>query len=76
MANTLTTVGTDVVTGPPKTTRSRRQIFLDEGTLAVLREHRRRQKEERLSVGTAWSMRVDYVFTDELGEPISLLGEP
>jgi len=70
VANTLTTVGTDVVTGPPKTTRSRRQIFLDEGTLAVLREHRRRQKEERLTVGPAWSTRVDYVFTDELGEPI------
>jgi integrase len=70
VSNTLTTVGTGLVTGPPKTSRSRRQIFLDEGTLAVLREHRRRQNEERLSVGPAWNGSVDYVFTDELGAPV------
>ncbi|MGB3736973.1 MAG: tyrosine-type recombinase/integrase [Ilumatobacter sp.] len=70
VSNTLTTVGTGLVTGPPKTSRSRRQIFLDEGTLSVLREHRRQQNEERLSVGPAWNGSVDYVFTDELGEPV------
>ena len=70
VSNTLTTVGTEIVTGPPKTARSRRHIFLDDGTLAVLREHRRRQNEERLSVGPAWSGSIDYVFTDELGEPV------
>ena len=41
VANTLTTVGSDVVTGPPKTTRSRRQIYLDEGTLAQALRARR-----------------------------------
>ena len=71
VANTLTTAGSStVVSGPPKTPRSRRQIFLDEGTLAVLRDHRRRQNEERLAVGPAWNTDGDYVFTDELGESI------
>lgn len=40
--------------GRPKTKRSARVVALDEGTLAALRMHRRRQAEERLAWGAAW----------------------
>jgi integrase len=71
IANTITTAGTGpLVIGPPKTARSRRQVFLDDATLAVLREHRKRQREERLAVGPAWDASQALVFCDELGAPI------
>ena len=71
VANTLTTAGFDnVVAGPPKTSKSRRQIFLDRRTLEILREHRRQQREERLAAGPAWNADNDYVFTDELGNSL------
>ena len=71
VANSLTTAGPRrVVAGPPKTPRSRRQIYLDDGTLRELREHRSRQNAERLATGPAWNANEDYVFTNELGEPI------
>ena len=71
VANTLTTAGSStVVSGPPKTPRSRRQIFLDDWTLDVLRAHRRAQAAERLSVGPAWNAGEDYVFTDEVGNSL------
>jgi integrase len=71
VSNTLTTAGFEVVVaGPPKTSKSRRQIFLDRKTLEVLREHRRLQREERLAAGPALSADGDYVFTDELGLPL------
>jgi integrase len=71
VANTLTTAGSStVVSGPPKTPRSRRQIFLDDWTLDVLRTHRRVQAAERLSAGPAWNAGEDYVFTDEVGNSL------
>jgi integrase len=53
----------------PKTTRSRRTVELDIATIAALREHRRRQLEERLLAGTAWAG-GDWVFSNEIGEPV------
>jgi integrase len=41
-------------------------VALDARTVAVLREHRKRQNEERLRAGTAWED-LDLVFTDEIG---------
>jgi integrase len=71
VANTLTTAGFGtVVAGPPKTTKSRRHLFLDSKTLEVLRDHRRSQREERLAAGPAWNGGNDYTFTDELGNPL------
>jgi integrase len=68
VANTLTTAGFgEVVTGPPKTAKSRRHIFLDSKTLDVLRDHGRQQREERLAAGPAWMGADEYLFTDELG---------
>lgn len=67
MANTITELGADVVMGPPKTARSRRQVYLDRRTLAELRTHRQRQREVRLAAGPAWDTDHDWVLTDELG---------
>jgi integrase len=53
----------------PKTKRSRRSVALDPETVAVLREHRRRQLEERLAWGPAYQDR-ELVFSREDGSPI------
>jgi integrase len=53
----------------PKTRSSRRTIAVDGRVVSVLRAHRRRQLEERLSWGEAWTD-TGYVFTTEDGWPI------
>lgn len=40
--------------GVPKTAKSRRSVPLPPMTVETLREHRRRQKEERLARGPVW----------------------
>ena len=55
------------MSGPPKTLKSRRQVYLDPATVDALRSHRARQNEERLAAGPAWDTDCKYVFTDELG---------
>lgn len=67
VVQTLTTVNNKPLLSPPKTTRSRRVVFLDEHTIKVLRDHRRRQREERLAAGPVWDSTHDLVFRDELG---------
>jgi len=54
---------------PPKTARSRRTVELDSQTVAVLREHRKAQLEERLRAGTAWTP-GEWLFTNEIGIPL------
>jgi integrase len=44
-----------VVIGTPKTAKGRRTVTLDTGTVAALREHRRRQAAERLLMGAGWT---------------------
>ncbi len=51
IVQTITSTGGVAQVGEPKTSRGRRSIALDAGTVAVLREHRRRMLEERLLVG-------------------------
>jgi integrase len=70
IVQTITTVRDKMVMSPPKTARSRRSVSLDSVTVAALRDHRRRQNEERLRVGEAWSNTSDLVFTNEVGEPV------
>ena len=48
---TIIQVRSKVTIGEPKTARGRRPIALDAGTVAVLREHRRRSLEQRMLVG-------------------------
>jgi integrase len=50
-----------VMIGTPKTAKGRRTVTLDSGTVAALREHRRRQAAERLLMGAGWSDN-DFVF--------------
>jgi integrase len=54
----------------PKTERSRREVALDADTVAALREHRKRQLEERLAAGELWQNELDLVFTDAIGRPV------
>jgi integrase len=51
VVQTIIQVRSKVRIGEPKTARGRRPIALDAGTVAVLREHRRRSLEERMLVG-------------------------
>jgi integrase len=64
---------TDVIDGEriddsTKSGRSR-VVSLDAGTVAVLREHRRRQLEERMKAGPRWR-ESEFVFTAEDGAPL------
>lgn len=52
--------------GETKSRRSRRVIALDSRTVAVLREHRKDQNQERLRAGSAWE-NLELVFTNEIG---------
>jgi integrase len=62
-----TTAHYKVVVAEPKA-RSRRVIPVDAAVVESLRAHRRRQLEERLLAGPAWTD-SRYVFVDELGVP-------
>jgi integrase len=68
-----TTAGYDVVEGDPKTAAGRRTVALDKHTVAILREHRRRQLERRNrrhAANTVWDD-SGYVFTRKDGQPIN-----
>ncbi len=52
---TAITVHHDARLGTPKTAKGRRTVTLDAGTVAGLREHRKRQNEERLLMGAGWT---------------------
>jgi integrase len=70
VVQTRSVVGWRTVVAPPKTQRSRRTIYLDAHTVAILREHRQRQRAEQLAAGEDWDSTHDLVFRDELGGPI------
>jgi len=61
--------GGALVYGELKTARSRRMLNLPAPVVRSLREHRRRQLEERLAAGAAWRD-TGYVFTTPIGTPI------
>lgn len=52
---TRVVVGKDVVDSTPKTSAGRRTISLDDALVAALKDHRKRQLEERLAWGEAWT---------------------
>jgi integrase len=62
-------VNYEVVISEPKTAKGRRSLALDPATVAALRDHRRRQLEERLVVGSKWQD-SGLVFTWPDGRPI------
>lgn len=53
----------------PKTERARRTLRLGADSVTVLREHRRRQLEERLAAGRRW-IDSDFVFATSIGTPL------
>ncbi|NRQ30928.1 site-specific integrase [Nonomuraea sp. NN258] len=65
----ITQLGWNPIQGTPKTDASDREIAVDAETMAILKEHKKRQTRERLAAGEDW---VDsgFVFTDELGQPL------
>ncbi len=68
--NTLVVVDGKVQTSTPKTSSGRRSIPLDASLVSLLTAHRKRQSEDRLRAGSAWTD-TGYVFADQLGRPIS-----
>lgn len=61
--------GSTVNVSPPKTKRGNRVIAVDPETVAILREHLRKQKEERLAFGPGWAD-SGYIFTTEDGNAL------
>ncbi len=67
IVQTLTTINGVPTFGATKSSGSRRVVYIDPQTVSVLREHRKRQREERLIAGPAWTATPDLVFRDEAG---------
>jgi integrase len=55
---------------PKSVKNSRRRIALDAETVTALREHKRRQSEEHLTIGPAWQREPDLVFRELDGQPL------
>lgn len=70
MRHTLVAAGHDLRDSTPKTDPGRRSVALDAGTLRVLRAWRKRQLEERLAWGPAWTD-SGRVFTRENGTDLN-----
>jgi len=66
---TVIAVGHKVQMGSPKTSRSRRTVALDPGTVAVVRAHRKAQAAERLQIGAGWRDN-DLIFPKVDGSPL------
>lgn len=67
---TIISINYKVAFSTPKTARGRRSVALDEMTAQVLREHRRRQVEERTTLGMPWPTADDLLFSNLEGEPL------
>lgn len=60
---------TGVAWGTPKTARGRRTVSIDPETIALLRAHRARLREERLEAGAAYAEQ-GLVFPTRTGDPL------
>jgi integrase len=69
VSRTLGRVNGRLEVSQPKTERSRRAVPLSAPIVALLRDHRTRQLEERLAAGSAWQDQ-DLVFSTEVGTPL------
>lgn len=56
----------------PKSAKAVRTLPLPQAVMTALADHRRRQAEERLRAGGGWHKAHNFIFTNELGEPLSL----
>ena len=64
-----TTAGYQVFEGPPKSAASTRTIARDRHTVALLRQHAHRQRQEHDTAGNRWQD-TGYVFTNRHGNPL------
>jgi integrase len=69
ITGSLAVISGQRIEGTTKGGRSR-TVGIDRGTVQVLKEHRKRQAGERLTVGPEWRGTGDYVFTSAWGDPI------
>lgn len=63
-------LGRDGLYAEPKTAKGRRTIDLPASCVAILKDHKRQQNEERLLVGPDWQY-SDLVFCTHAGRPLS-----
>ncbi len=66
---TLARIDGQLVLTEPKTPKSRRTLALSPGIVALLKEQKRRQLEDRLKAGSLWHD-SGHVFTTETGRPM------
>jgi len=64
-----TTLRGRAIESSPKTERARRTVYLPQDAVAVLKEWKAKQEEERAHAGEAWE-ETGYVFTSPLGLPV------
>ncbi len=69
VTQSITTMHDRVFVGPTKTPKSRRNVMLDEHTVAVLRAHRKHQLEEQMAIGRRKAPDA-LVFCDVNGSPL------
>jgi integrase len=70
VVRSLVSVNYAITVSDPKTDRGRRSVALDASTVAALREHHRRQSEERLALGLGKAGPDDYVVARHDGSPV------
>jgi integrase len=70
ITRTRVVVNGKVMDSTPKTAAGRRNVPLDPGLVEVLRNHRKRQLEERLAWGGSWAD-TGHLFVREDGRPLS-----
>jgi integrase len=71
IVQTVSTVDSKVVVGQPKTSGSRRTVYVHDATIKALRQQRQLQAEERLAAGPAWDTDNDLVFRNVTGGPVN-----
>jgi integrase len=71
IVQTVSTVNGKVVVGQPKTSGSRRTVYVHDTTIRALRQQRQLQAEERLAAGPAWDASNDLVFRNLTGGPVN-----
>ncbi|NLE79448.1 MAG: site-specific integrase [Rhodococcus sp.] len=71
IVQTVTAIEGKILIGKPKTSGSRRTVYVHDVTVKALRQQRQLQAEERLAAGPAWSQDNDLVFRTPTGDPVN-----
>ena len=69
IVQTVSTVDGAIVVGQPKTSGSRRTVYVHDATIRALRQQRQLQAAERLAAGPVWEADNDLVFRSVTGGP-------